>query len=62
MNEQEFSDRLQDALFFYGQEEENEDMQVHNISTFAEKGYLTIEGIVVKLDNGDTFDITILRR
>lgn len=56
VTEQEFTERLGDLLF------ENEELGVSTTRTFDEAGVLTSnQGLVVTLENGDQFQLTVVR-
>jgi len=60
MTQKEMADRITEALNFLDEEEGTSNIE--DIRTFQEAGLLTTnEGLVIRLDNGDEFQITVIK-
>jgi hypothetical protein len=61
LTEREFQDNLQDALYELAEERPWDELAVDSIDTFEQAGVLTLnKGLVVRLNNGQCFQLTIV--
>lgn len=61
LTERELQDQLQEALYSLAEERPWDALAVDMIDTFEQAGVLTLnKGLVVKLNNGQCFQLTIV--